>query len=521
MFLSKMRSQSIKSLCLSFLFLFLSLGLISCSDRLETSQSLVEPLPEPVVTNQLAEVAPPRVIQELRQTLDQYQPQVKIISPESDRVFSEPNIAVKLDVKDYPLFKDSDLGLGPHLHLILDNEPYQAVYSVDEPIILDDLTPGTHTLRVFASRPWHESFKNDGAYSQTTFHILTKTEDNNPDPSLPLLTYSRPKGTYGAQPIMLDFYLTNAPLHLIAQEDPNDDVADWRIRATINGESFLVDTWQPIYLKGFEEGTNWVKLEFLDQQGNLVNNVFNNTVRLITYQPNGQDTLSKLVRGELSAEVARSIVDPNYKATASPITPAEKAQSEEIESSVEEPSSPIEETPTEEVEPSNEEIESSVEEPSSPIEETPTEEVEPSNEQIEFSVEEPLSPIEETPTEEVEPLTEDIPSTPEEKLTTSGDAMTIPESLPSSKEEVKEDEVTSVPEESLEASEPSPEKSKPSGKTAAIPQEKVIKSQDTPSDSTISLDEQPQWRKSLSNALGQISERISQSLEDLKDRVNP
>ncbi|XTZ12392.1 MAG: hypothetical protein ACP8RL_01330 [cyanobacterium endosymbiont of Rhopalodia inflata] len=333
MFWVKMQSQLIKSLCLSFLILFLNWGLIGCKDRIETSQSLLEPLSKAIVTNKLAEVAPPPVIQELYKILDQYQPQVDIISPENDRVFSEPSIVVKLEVKDYPLFKDPDLGVGPHLHLILDNEPYQAIYTLDEPIILANLTPGTHTLRVFASRPWHESFKNDRAYDQTTFHVLTKTGENAPDMSLPLLTYNRPRGIYGAQPIMLDFYLTNAPLHVVAKENADDKVVDWRIRVTINGESFLVDTWKAIYIQGFEEGINWIQLEFLDEQGNLVNNAFNNTVRLITYKPNGQDTLSKLVRGELSAELIRSIVYPNYKAKIAPTPLVEEALTQDVEPS--------------------------------------------------------------------------------------------------------------------------------------------------------------------------------------------
>ncbi|HAG84166.1 MAG TPA: hypothetical protein DCL61_24170, partial [Cyanobacteria bacterium UBA12227] len=168
-------------------------------------------------------------------------------------------------------------------------------------------------LRVFASRPWHESFKNEGAYAQTTFHLFTKSAENNPSPNLPLLTYSRPQGSYGAEPIMLDFYLSNAPLHLVAQENAEDDIADWRIRVTANGQSFVIDRWQPVYLQGFQPGKNWVKLEFLDEQGNPVKNVFNNTVRLISYEPNGKDTLARLVRGELSAKAARGIIDPNYK----------------------------------------------------------------------------------------------------------------------------------------------------------------------------------------------------------------
>ncbi len=256
----------------------------------------------------IAEVSPPEAIQTLRQSLEIYQPQVTILSPQADQVFQDDKVEVQLQVRDLPTFKNSELELGPHLHVILDNQPYIAVHDVNKPLTLPDLAPGTHTLRVFASRPWHESFKNAGAYAQTTFHIFTKTQDNNPDPALPLLTYSRPKGTYGAEPILLDFYLTNAPLRLAAK----DDIADWRIRCTINGNSFILDSWQPVYLKGFKPGKNWVQLEFIDEKGNAVKNVFNNTVRIITYEPKGKDTLSKLVRGELSADAARGIVNQNY-----------------------------------------------------------------------------------------------------------------------------------------------------------------------------------------------------------------
>ncbi|PSB43773.1 hypothetical protein C7B80_22925 [Cyanosarcina cf. burmensis CCALA 770] len=291
----------------------LSLGLVSCgsSDTLRAATPPNARSPVQLAGN-ITEVAPPEAILQLRQALEFRQPQVKILSPQPDEVLQDDTVSARFQVQDLPIFQNSDLGLGPHLHVILDNQPYEAVYDVQKPFVLSNLSPGTHTLRVFASRPWHESFKNEGAYAQTTFHVFTKTDDNNPNSSQPLLTYSRPKGSYGAEPILLDFYLTNAPLHLAAQADPQDEVPDWRIRCTINGKSFIIDRWEPIYLSGFNKGKNWVQLEFLDEQGNPVKNVFNNTVRVISYDPNSQDTLSKLVRGELSAAAARSIVDPDY-----------------------------------------------------------------------------------------------------------------------------------------------------------------------------------------------------------------
>ncbi|MBW4591888.1 MAG: hypothetical protein KME46_02915 [Brasilonema angustatum HA4187-MV1] len=290
----------------------LILSLTSCGEKAVSQEPYGSLQEKAQLSKQISEVSPPATIQELRSVLEVYQPQVTIVTPKQDEILQDDTVTVRFQVKDLPIYKDPKLELGPHLHVILDNEPLIAVYNLNNPLVLPDLSPGTHTLRVFASRPWDESFKNEGAYAQTKFHVVTKTDDNNPDPAKPLLTYSRPKGSYGAEPILLDFYLTNAPLHLVAKENPDDDIADWRIRCTINDESFVLDRWQSVYLKGFKPGKNWVKLEFLDEQGNPVKNVFNSTVRLITYEPNGKDTLSKIVRGELSADQVRSIVDKNY-----------------------------------------------------------------------------------------------------------------------------------------------------------------------------------------------------------------
>ena len=324
MFHAKWRlSSAARKLATSLVALVLVLVLVSCGDRPQTSQesdSLKSSSTQQ--TTEIAEVSPPPVIQELRQLLENNQPQVTILSPKANEVFQDNTVSVKLQVQDLPIFQNPELGIGPHIHLFLDNHSYQTIYDLNEPLVLKDLEPGTHTLRVFASRPWNESFKNEGAYAQTTFHIFTRTDENSPDPDLPLLTYSRPQGSYGAEPIMLDFYLTNAPLHVVAQESPEDDIVDWKIRCTINGKSFILDQWQPIYLSGFQPGKNWVQLELIDGEGNPIKNYFNNTVRLVTYEPNGLDTLSKLVRGEITSQEARGIVDPNFISKKAEPTPA-------------------------------------------------------------------------------------------------------------------------------------------------------------------------------------------------------
>ena len=296
----------------------LVLSLTACGSKAVSQDVSIQLSEKPVreknaqLSRKISEVAPPEVIQELRQNLDVYQPQVKILNPQPDEVLESNKLKVSLQVKDLPIFKDARYQLGSHLEVILDNQPQLEIYDLNQRLELSDLSPGTHTLRVFASRAWHESFKNEGAYAQTTFHVFTKSDENNPDNNLPILTYNSPQGSYGAEPILLDFYLTNAPLHILAENNPDNPIADWRIRCTINGESFIIDRWQSLYLKGFDSGQNWVKLEFLDNQGNPVKNVYNSTVKVINYEPKGKDSLAKIVRGELSAEELRGIVDADY-----------------------------------------------------------------------------------------------------------------------------------------------------------------------------------------------------------------
>ena len=296
-------------LCLFLLSCLVGYGQFNTNNFL-IGDRLTNPIALAGTNSNLAEVAPPKIIKELGRELEQYVPQVKIVAPKAEQIFEQTDISIELEVEDLPIFRDDKLQLGNHLNLIIDNEPFRAIYNLDEPIIIPDLTPGTHTIRVFAVRPWGESFKTEGAYAQTTFNVLAETNDNRPQPSVPLLTYNSPTGTIGAEPLLLDFYLTNAPLHAIAQNDP--DLLDWRIRATVNGTSFILEDWQPVYLTGLNKGTNWIQLELIDQAGNDIENAFNNTVRVINYDPQRNDTLAKLVTDQISLAEARPIVEQNY-----------------------------------------------------------------------------------------------------------------------------------------------------------------------------------------------------------------
>ena len=372
----------------------------------------------------ISEVAPPAIFLDLAELIADKQPQLAIASPKPNQTIDTTDLSVTFDLRGLSIYKDEELGVGPHLQLVLDNQPAQSIYSLEEPFELLALAPGSHTLRAFAVKPWGESFKNEGAYTQVTFHVFAQTGENTPNEDQPLLTFSEPQGRYGAEPILLDFYLNNAPLHAIAQADP--DLADWRIRCNLNGRDFVFDTWQPIYLKGFKPGQNWVQLTLVDEQGMPVDNAFNSTVRIVEYDPNYRDTLAKLVRGELPPEAVGQIVSPDYE------PPVEV---------------PIEEVPSEEILIEDEPIEEILEE--APVEEAPS---------VELPVKE--LPATEVPAKELPPVE---PVVPPASVRDEETSVVVPLQEPIPGETVTKGEVEDIPSntEDLEPRLTEPERTEP------------------------------------------------------------
>lgn len=244
---------------------------------------------------------------------DKAEPELVVESPKADETINSSTVKVKVKVNgDVKQGKD-DKGAGNHVHVILDNQPYAAHYMWDEGFELRNVTDGEHTLRMFASRPWHESYKNEKAFRTIKFTVKngeadetkpttdangnkmadakkqekseaegTDVEDSKAgdvDFSKPLLTYSRPKGEYkgaDAEAIMIDFWLANAKL--------TGDGGEYRVRYSINGgEAKMIEKWEPIWIKGWKDGTNTVKLELVDKDGKPVENGgYNSTTREIT-----------------------------------------------------------------------------------------------------------------------------------------------------------------------------------------------------------------------------------------------
>ncbi len=250
---------------------------------------------------------------------DQAKPSLRIISPANDATINGAKVEVKLELngelKGYMPHKDPATQQGNHIHVILDNQPYEAYYELGQPFELRNVAAGKHTLRVFPSRPWHESYKNDGAFQMVEFTVkgggdaskptttnngekmaspansnasptparegkdFTPSQAGDVDRVKPLLTYSRPKGEYkaaDADAVMIDFWLINAKLQ--------SDGGEYRIGYSVDGgEAKFLAKWEPIWLSGWINGKHSVKLELVDKDGNVVDNGgYNSTTRDIT-----------------------------------------------------------------------------------------------------------------------------------------------------------------------------------------------------------------------------------------------
>jgi len=167
---------------------------------------------------------------------------------------------------------------GQHIHNIVDNEPYTAHY---ETSFTKNIVDGHHVVLSFLSRSYHESLKHRGAYD---LRIITvgKVAPGTPVPTFdlkaPHLFYSRPKDVYSGkdtQKVMLDFYLVNATL----------EPGGTQVRATINGNEFMLDQWAPYMMEGLPMGENTVKLELVDSDGKLIPGPFNSVTRTFSLQP--------------------------------------------------------------------------------------------------------------------------------------------------------------------------------------------------------------------------------------------
>jgi len=163
---------------------------------------------------------------------------------------------------------------GQHIHFILDNSPYQALY--DSGYLKKDIKDGHHVLLAFLSRSYHMSLKQKSAYILKEFNTGEAAAADNFNEKAPHLFYSRPKGDYiGAgniKKVLLDFYLINCNL----------SDKGFKVKVTIDGTEFLISKWMPYFIEGLSVGEHNIKLELIDKSNKTVASPFNPVERKFT-----------------------------------------------------------------------------------------------------------------------------------------------------------------------------------------------------------------------------------------------
>jgi len=213
-------------------------------------------------------------------------PSIKFTAPKANESIKPDKAAdyeVKWEIKDWPVEKG-----GPHMHLILDNQPYKAIYDAKGSIKLSEIAAdaklgeGQHVIVAFPSRKTHVSVKPEGKQSPLVVipFWIGKAGKDGWKPTDPTLVFSRPKGAYEgdmAKDILLDWYLVNAEL----------GEGKYSLMATVTppkGEAkqMKITSWAPYTIANLPDGDTKVKLELLDKEGKPVPGAWNSTERTIT-----------------------------------------------------------------------------------------------------------------------------------------------------------------------------------------------------------------------------------------------
>ncbi len=259
--------------------------------------------PQKSASTPIQEVAPPGSVQQLRAGLGERRPRLAITAPADGALLPEGPWTLRLELEDWPLVDAGELGLGPHLQVQLDDQPAMAVTTTE--VSMPSLAPGSHRLTAYAAWPWGEAVKDPGACRQIRLHRVAANPLALPAAGSPQLLLVSPAEPRQAEPVLLDWLLLDAPLQNLREGDDR-----WRLRVTLNGDSFLVDRQEPLWLKGWRRGGNALLMELVDPRGNPLNPPFNSLVREVIVAAGADDSpwwgVSRLNEEQLAVLLGRT-----------------------------------------------------------------------------------------------------------------------------------------------------------------------------------------------------------------------
>ena len=181
-------------------------------------------------------------------------------------VFDVKNYELKMQTSDNANKLCNNSDKGQHIHFIMDNQPYKALYEPKNEVILHNGTE--HYLMAFLSRSYHESIKSPGAAVVYHFKIDDKGNLVKLDaPKKPMIFYSRPKGDYLGKDtgnVLLDFYVWNCKLSASGYKVKVDIVNE---NNTARQLTTTIDKWTPHFIQNLGTGKSKVTLRLVDKAG--------------------------------------------------------------------------------------------------------------------------------------------------------------------------------------------------------------------------------------------------------------
>ncbi|MFD2596192.1 hypothetical protein [Sphingobacterium griseoflavum] len=253
-----------KTLTTALAVLAVSATIVSCNQTTKNSEG------ETTDSTALADSAGAIAVNPLQHSKDFPGATLKIASITSEKVGADSaKITVKYDVSNFTLTEQTEHDHhmansheGQHIHFILDNKPYAALYKPEHTAMVP--LNSEHYLMSFLSRSYHEAIKTPEAHKLIKFKIDADGKlMEEAAPKDIALFYSRPKGDYKGEDtkaLLLDFFVANGTLSADGH----------KVKASINGQDFTLDQWVPYEILNLPMGETTVKLSLVDKDGNAV-----------------------------------------------------------------------------------------------------------------------------------------------------------------------------------------------------------------------------------------------------------